>query len=146
MSAAEDEGYFFIDTNILIYAFDQSAPEKQRLAKQIIRRALETGGGSISAQVIQEFLSATHRKFKIPMTLGERHEYLLNVLEPLCHYFPSISSFEQALMIAEETGYSFYDSLILTAALESGCQTLLTEDLQHGRVIRGVVVRNPFLD
>lgn len=146
MSAAENQDYFFLDTNVLVYALDRSAPGKEPIAAKLIRDALETGRGIISAQVVQEFLNVAQRKFLRPMTLSERREFLQAVLEPLCHYFPSISSFEQAMQIAEETGYGFYDALILTAAIESGCRTLLTEDLQHGRAVQGVTIRNPFLD
>ena len=146
MSAADEYGSFLLYTNVLIYAFDQSAPEKQRVADTIIRDALVMGRGIISAQVVQEFLHASRRKFKRPMTLAERQRHFQKVLKPLCRYFPSISSYEQALLVAEETGYSFYDALIVTAAIESGCDTLLTEDLQHGRVIQGVRIVNPFAE
>ena len=145
MSAADMYGRFFLDTNILIYALDQSAPEKQRIAGQLIRDALGTGMGLISTQVVQEFLHASRRKFKQPMTLAERQHHLRVILRPLCQYFPAISSYEQALLVSEETGYTFYDALIVTAAIESGCNTLLTEDLQHGRVVQNVRVVNPFL-
>ncbi len=146
MSAADGYGHFFLDTNVLIYAFDQSAPAKQRVAEQLVRDALDTGRGIISAQVVQEFLHASRRKFKQPMTLAERQRHLQVVLKPLCHYFPSISSYELALLVAEETGYAFYDALIVTAAIESGCDTLLTEDLQHGRAVRGVKIVSPFAE
>lgn len=145
MSAADMYGRFFLDTNILIYALDQSAPEKQRIAGQLIRDALGTGMGLISTQVVQEFLHASRRKFKQPMTLAERQHHLRVILSPLCQYFPVISSYEQALLVSEETGYTFYDALIVTAAIESGCRVLYTEDLQHDRVVQNVRVVNPFL-
>ena len=145
MSAANRYGRFFLDTNILIYALDQSAPEKQRVAGQLIRDALGSGMGLISTQVVQEFLHASQRKFKQPMTLAERQHHLRVILKPLCQHFPVISSYEQAVLVSEETGYTFYDALLVTAAIESGCNALLTEDLQHGRVIQSVRVVNPFL-
>lgn len=145
MSAADSYGRYFLDTNILIYALDQSAPEKQLTAGQLVRDALSTGMGLISTQVVQEFLHASRRKFKQPMTLAERQHYLRGVLKPLCQYFPVISSYEKALLVAAETGYTFYDALIVTAAVESGCNTLLTEDLQHGRVVQSMRIVNPFL-
>lgn len=146
MSAADQFGYFFLDTNILVYALDRSEPEKQRRAGGLIREALETGQGIISGQVVQEFLYTAQRKFTQPMTLAERRQHLQTVLAPLCAYFPTVSSFDRALLIADETGYTLYDALILTAAVESACDTLLTEDLQHGRVVQGVRIVNPFLE
>jgi predicted nucleic acid-binding protein len=67
------------------------------------------------------------------------------VLLPLCEVFPDASLYSSALSIAEETGWTFYDSLIVGAALAADCSVLLTEDLQHGRTIRGMEIRNPFL-
>jgi predicted nucleic acid-binding protein len=140
------EGYFFLDTNLLVYAFDRSDPAKQHVAAQLVRDAILTGRGVISTQVVQEFLYTAQRKFKQPMTIAECRGHLQTVLEPLCRHFPSISTYERTLFIAEETGYSFYDALIVTAAVESGCRSLLTEDLQHGRVVQGVTIVNPFAE
>lgn len=144
MNVDDLEGLYFLDTNILIYALDKADPAKQRVALKLVRDAIVTGRGIISTQVVQEFLSAARRKFLQPMTIAECRGHLRNVLEPLCVYFSSISGYDRALLVAEETGYSFYDALILTAAIESGCRTLLTEDLQHGRTVQGVTILNPF--
>jgi predicted nucleic acid-binding protein len=146
MNAAEIEGYFFLDTNVFIYAHDQSAPAKQRQAAQLIRDALSTGRGMISTQVIQEFLHTAAHKFEQPMTIAECRGHLQNVLEPLCTYIPSVSTYDHALRIVEATGFTLYDALILTAAIESGCRILLTEDLQHGRQIEGLTILNPFAE
>ena len=146
MNAAEMEGFFFLDTNILIYAHDTIDPRKQQIATQLVHDAIHTGRGYISTQVVQEFLYAVLRKFKQPMTFMECHRYLQDVLEPLCAYFPSISTYDRALLIAEETGFHFYDALIVAATVESGCRTLLTEDLQSGRQIHGVTILNPFAE
>ena len=67
------------------------------------------------------------------------------VLAPLCEVFPGASLYSSALSIADETGWTFYDSLIVSAALAAKCDVLLTEDLQHGRAIRGMEIHNPFL-
>lgn len=146
MSVAEPVELFFLDTNVLIYVFDRTAPEKQRVAGELVRQAVLTGQGIISTQVVQEFLHAARRKFERPMTLDERRQHLEMVLAPLCQYFPSISFYDHALLIAEETGYAFYDALIVTAAVESGCRVLYSEDLQHDRVVRGVRLVDPFRD
>lgn len=146
MNAAESEGDFFLDTNILVYALDEANPAKQKIAAQLVREAILSGRGVISVQVVQEFLNVALTKFKQPMTVEECRGHIRNVLEPLCAYFPSISTLDRSLRIAEETGYHFYDALIVTAAIESGCRTLYSEDLQHGRVIQGLTVVNPFAE
>jgi predicted nucleic acid-binding protein len=90
-------------------------------------------------------LSVALRKFRPPMTRAEGQSYLERVLMPLCAIFPGEDLYYQALSIAEETGWSFYDSLMVSTALAAGCGVILTEDLQHGQRIRGAEIRNPFL-
>ncbi|MCA9900121.1 MAG: PIN domain-containing protein [Ardenticatenaceae bacterium] len=137
-------GKFFLDTNILVYSFDPSAPAKQQIARELIETALSSQMGVISSQVVQEFLNVSQRKFARPMGVAEARRYLNGVLLPLCQHFPSISLYDKALMLREETGYSFYDALIVAAAIEMGCKTLLSEDLQDGRTIHSVTILNPF--
>ena len=145
MSAADEPGLFFLDTNILAYGFDRTAPQKQKVAEQLLADALETQRGVISTQVVQEFVNLALRKFAQPMSIAECREYLQKVMIPICRYYPSLSSYDRALHIVEETGYHIYDALILAAALESGCRTLYSEDLQHGRQLRGLTIVNPFI-
>lgn len=142
--SAEDRDYFFLDTNVLVYLFDPDAPAKQTVAQRLLDEAMTSRRGTISTQVVQEFIHLALRKFRQPMTIAECREYLQNVLLPLCQHFPSISTYERALTIMQETGYTIYDALIVTAAVESGCRVLYTEDLQHDRVIQSVRVVNPF--
>lgn len=144
MRVADLQGYFFLDTNILVYSFDARVPAKQATARQLIAEGLRTQRGIISTQVVQEFLSVALRKFEHPLTVSEAREYLTTVLVPLCRHTPSTGFYDGALLLKEETGVSFYDALILSAAVETGCSTLLSEDLQQGRTIRGVTLRNPF--
>jgi len=144
MSVVEPEGLFFLDTNVLVYSFDIANIEKRRTAHRLVAAALTSQRGTISTQVVQEFLSISLRRFASPIKVTDLREYLDTVLAPLCLHFPSVAFYTQALMIQVETGYSWYDSLIVTAALELGCTTLFTEDMQDGRVIRGLVIRNPF--
>lgn len=146
MSAAEIDGYFFLDTNILIYALDEANPTKQQIAAQLVREAIVSGRGIISIQVVQEFLNVARSKFKQPMTIEQCRGHILNVLGPLCAQFPSMSTIDSALLLVEETGYHFYDALIVTAAIESGCHTLYSEDLQHGRKIGTLTILNPFVE
>ena len=135
---------YFIDTNVLIYSFDAQSPAKRETARKLLTEALEKGTGVISYQVIQEFLNAATRKFAVPLKLKDAEKYLEIVLEPLCEVFSSLELYHQALKIADEWRFSFYDSLIVAAALEAGCQVLYSEDLQDNQTIRGLTVRNPF--
>lgn len=144
MNVIDRSGLFFLDTNILVYSFDTTSPKKQEAAQEIITAMLRSQRGVISSQVVQEFLNVAIRKFTRPMALSEAQDYLRLVLLPLCLHYPSIAFYDRALLIQAETGFSFYDSLIVTAAIELGCQTLLTEDMQNGRTVQGVAIVNPF--
>ncbi len=145
MNASETKGAFLLDTNVLVYSFDDSAPAKQVIARDWIRESLRARRGFISSQVAQEFLNVALHKFARPMGVTEAREYLRNVLQPLCRNIMPASIFDRALLIREETGYSWYDALIVTAALEANCRWLITEDLDHGRKIGSLTIHNPFL-
>lgn len=139
-------GKFFLDTNIFIYTFDSREPAKQLRANELVIRALKTGQGVISFQVVQEFLNAARRKFASVLSPLDVQKYLVQVLTPLCQVFSSIDLYVRALEIAERWQYSFYDSLIIATALQANCQILYSEDLQHGQVIQALTIINPFLN
>ena len=135
----------FLDTNIFVYSFDSRAARKQRHAQDLIESALDTRQAVISTQVIQEFLNVASTKFIPVLNRADCQRYLDAVLAPLCEVYPSLSLYQQALDLREETGYGFYDSLIIAAALHSSCDILYSEDLQHGRAIHTLRIMNPFL-
>jgi len=137
---------FFLDTNILVYSFDEGAPEKRDRSRQLINLALQSSNGSISIQVVQEFLNAATRKFSTPMTLKDSQKYLRQVMNPLCQVYTDLPLLENGLNIQDETSYSFYDSLILAAAIKANCAVLYSEDLHHGQIVKGVKIVNPYLD
>ncbi len=137
---------YFLDTNIFIYAFDSKNKEKRKLSNKLIKNALASQKGCISYQVIQEFLNVSFRKFKKPLTLSDCQQYLNTILDPLCENYAGIGLFMKALEISERWQYSFYDSLIICAALNSKCKILYSEDLQHGQVIQELEIINPFID
>ena len=134
---------YFIDTNIFVSSFDHRQPEKQQRARALILGALETGSGIISTQVIQEFLNVATLKFATPLTIEDSKTYLRQVLNPLCQVYPTLLLYETCLDIQAETKYSFYDSLILAAAIQGGCDTLYSEDLQDGQQVRKLRIVNP---
>lgn len=135
---------FFLDTNVFVYSWDRRDPAKQSRASALVRGALESGQGVISYQVVQEFVNVALRKFAKPMTVADCLLYLETVLSPLCGVFPDAGFYAEGLRIRELTGFSYYDALIVTAALRAGCRTLYSEDLQDGREIGTLVIRNPF--
>ena len=136
---------YFIDTNILVYSFDQAAKTKQHKAQELISAGLSENNGIISYQVIQEFISLSTRKFKNTLSPQEIRKYLDEVLEPMCAVQSSSGLFSKAIRIHEETGFSFYDSLIVAGAIEGGCRTLFSEDLAHGQKLSGLEIINPFV-
>lgn len=138
----------FIDTNVFIYNIDDTDQRKNHIASSIIRGALSATGGSrfcISHQVIQECLSAALRKATIPMDHATARDYLRTVLIPLWRVYPSAAFYQRGLDLQQRYRFSFYDSLIIAAAQEAGCNTLYSEDLQHAQVIGGLRIENPFL-
>ncbi len=136
---------FFLDTNILAYAFTRQSPDKRKRALQLMELGLNTGAGTISFQVAQEFLNLSQRKLTPPMTLGEAQVFLHEVLAPLCRVFPSMTLLSSALEIRDRYKFHFYDSLIVAAALEAGCERLYSEDLQHGQQTAQLRIENPFV-
>lgn len=133
MSAADP----FLDTNILLYLLSGDA-EKADSAE-----ALLAAGGVISVQVLNEFASVASRKLAMPMA------EIREVLATLRAVFKVVPLTEEthdlALSLAERYGYSIYDAIILAAALQAGCQTLVTEDMQDGQIIEGQLkIWNPF--
>jgi predicted nucleic acid-binding protein len=136
---------YFIDTNILIYGFDDRQPDKQACSLALIGDALHTGNGMISSQVVQEFLNVATRKFTVPLKPEDARIYLQKVLHPLCQVFPDLNLYESALDLQGRAHFSFYDSLILAGAFKGGCTLLYSEDFQHGQQIDSLKVVNPFL-
>lgn len=128
----------FLDTNVLVYSMVTDDP------RSAIATALLERGGTISVQVLNEFTSTAIRKLKrswsdVTAALAAFRKLLPNPL-PV-----TLAMHEAALEIAQRDRLSFYDALIVAAALEAGCSTLLTEDMQDGRVIDGrLTIQNPF--
>ena len=79
------------------------------------------------------------------MKIEDAREYLRIVMNPLCQVYPDLALYESCLELRVETKYSFYDSLIIAAAIRGGCDVLYSEDLQDGQQVRGVKVINPYL-
>ena len=89
-------GKYFLDTNILVYTFDQSQLQKQEISRNLVKNALNKQSGCISYQVIQEFLNIASRKFANPLSVDDCQTYLNQVLELLCEVFSSTALFHRA--------------------------------------------------
>ncbi len=137
---------FFIDTNIFAYMFDQGAPDKARIASQLVRDAIATQKGIVSYQVVQEFFQVAFRRFATPFTPAEAEQYLTSVFRPLLSIHSSPALYVEALRLRHAHKLQWYDSLIVAAALEAQCTRLYSEDFQHGQAFRGLIVTNPFRD
>jgi predicted nucleic acid-binding protein len=135
---------YFIDTNIFIYSFDKTNPTKMIKSQSIISQALEKNNGSISTQVIQEFANVAIKKFSNPMKSKDLRIYMNEVLFPLCSVFPNFELLEESVEIHERYKYSFYDSMIISAAIISGSNILLSEDLKDKQKIENINILNPF--
>ncbi len=111
----------FLDTNVLVYCFDSGEPEKRRRARVLVEEALRDGSAIISTQVTQEFLNLATRKFAKTLVGDDLRAYLDGVTGASLQGVPDSALFRLALEIQSETGYSFYDSLIVAGALKGGC-------------------------
>jgi predicted nucleic acid-binding protein len=136
---------FFLDTNVFAYMFDEAAPNKRQRAANLVDHALATNEGVISFQVVQEFMSLAFRRFQSPLSSTEAEQFLAMTLGPLLAVQSSHVLYWQALHLSRRYSLSWYDSLIVAAALEADCRILYTEDLQHGQIFDSLRVQNPFL-
>ncbi len=134
---------YFLDTNIIVYSFDSDSDKSIR-SQELIKQGLTDQSGVISYQVIQEFVNVSTRKFKTSLTHNDCSLYCQRVLFPLCQVYPSEDFYIDALDVSERWKYSFYDSLIISAASLANCNILYSEDLQHNQKIRNLTIINPY--
>lgn len=136
--SAED----FLDTNIFVYMLDGSDDFKRQRAEELVQRSLSRGTGCISYHVVQETLNVATRK--LGFAEDDSRTLLTHVLAPLWTVHPSASLYELGLEVRGRYGFSFYDSIIVAGAIESGCSRLYTEDLQHGQRVESLTIEDPF--
>ena len=133
----------FFDTNILVYLFDADAPAKRDRAREVFSSEVEAGRFVTSTQVLQEFYVAVTRKLSVPLAAEEAEEAVTALAElPVTSVDPRLIL--QGIRRGREMQVSFWDALIIEAALAAGAGRLLTEDLQHGREVAGLKIENPF--
>jgi predicted nucleic acid-binding protein len=128
----------FLDTNVLVYANSQG-DDRTANARQLL-----VNGGVVGAQVLNEFAAVAHAK--LGFTWAEVQEAIENIVILCPNPRPlGVETHLRALGICKRYGFSIWDGLIVAAAAEAHCAKLLTEDLQHGQVVDGVRIENPFL-
>ena len=132
----------FLDTNILVYAEDQSEPIKRKQAVQLILEHKRQRTGVVSLQVLQEFFTTVTKKYKLEPGIAR---YKVEFHSRFIVAEPTVNDILAAIDIHRFHGFSYWDALILRMAKQTGCRVLLTEDLQHGQVFEGVRIVNPFL-
>lgn len=134
----------FLDSNVLVYAHDASAGAKHEIAKAMVGDLWERRSGVLSSQVLQEWFVIVTGKIQKPMGVSTAR----GIVEDLLSWEMVVndgSSVLRAVDIHQRLGFSFWDSLILQAALRGGASRLLTEDLKDGQKVDGLRIENPFL-
>ena len=128
----------FFDTNVLVYTV--TLDPRKRQADRILRT-----GGIVSVQVLNEFANVARNKLRHEWrTITYALEQFRLSFEAVCPL--TLDTHVAAVSLAEDNGLAFYDALIVASAIEAGCDTLYTEDMQHDRAIGGLTIRNPFIE
>ena len=135
----------FIDTNILVYAFDHSAGQKHLTASQLVRECWENETGCLSIQVLQEFYVTVTRKISNPIDPLIARQIISDLAEWRLQT-PGASDVLQAIEFQYTYRLSFWDAMILQSAVRLGCTQIWTEDMNHGQSFGPVRVVNPFIE
>lgn len=135
----------FLDTNIFVYLFDETDERRREIARRLVHEGIESGAACISFQVVQETLAVLTGKLKKRATPSEARQFLAGVLVPLWRLMPSPALYSRGLELQERYSLSFYDALIIAAAIEGGCTRLWSEDMQDGLRVDRLTIRNPFV-
>ncbi len=138
-----DEAPVFVDTNVLVYAYDESEPDRRAIAQETLSELMRSNRLRLSTQVLQELYVTLTRKVADRLA----PDRALPLLEHLAAWPVQTTDFaliREAILLSRDAVLSFWDSLIVMAAVRSGARILCTEDLSHGQVIMGVEIQNPF--
>ncbi|MBS3920859.1 MAG: PIN domain-containing protein [Deltaproteobacteria bacterium] len=133
----------FVDTNILVYSHDVDAEQKHQIAQNILLELWKNRNGALSVQVLQEFYVTMTRKVLHPIPPNS----VRNIIRDYFSWHIEINDLNSILIasrIGEDYKISFWDALIVAAALKAKADKILTEDLQAGQIIEGIPIENPF--
>ena len=139
-----DPGFEFVDTNVLVYAYDQSAAEKHEQARALIEQLWQTKMGCLSIQVLQEFYVTVTQKVAQPLP----KPVAAQIVEDFGVWRVHVPRIEDLILAIDwQIRYqtSFWDAMILYSAAQLGCKVLWSEDLNTGQLYQQVQVNNPFL-
>ena len=134
----------FVDTNVVIYAHDARDLRKQRIAQDLLEDLSIHSQAVVSSQVVQEFCHVMLRGERPLMVMTDLKTVLSEVLFPLMNHTPDPSFYESALDLHNRYSLGYYDALIVQSAIDLGCDTLYSEDLQAGQKFGKLTVINPF--
>jgi predicted nucleic acid-binding protein len=132
----------FVDTNILIYAYDVDAKSKHEAARRVLQQLWEEGSGVLSMQVLQEFYVNVTRKIPHPIPKESARGVVSSYISWCIDTTPAEIS--AAFQIEDQSRIGFWDALIVASALKSGASRILSEDLNAGQKIAGILIENPF--
>ena len=137
------KGADFIDTNILVYAYDNHFPDKQQRAQEILIRAVKNGSGVLSTQVLGEFFTVVTEKIKVPLSVKNARD-IIKYMGSMPVQEIDLLIVNRAIDTLEQYKISYWDSLIIAAAERAGCNHILSEDLNAGQKYYEMEVINPF--
>ena len=140
---SEHKDLQFVDTNVLVYAHDLSAERKHARAQDLIRELWGTGLGCLSVQVLQEFYVNVTRKVAQPLA-PETAAQIIGDLSTWQVHRPGAQDVLDAIALQSRYQVSFWDAMIVASAVQLGCRTIWSEDLNSGQVYGSVIVSNPF--
>lgn len=140
---SEPRNLQFVDTNILIYAHDLSSGQKHTQARGLIQELWQSGEGCLSVQVLQEFYVNVTQRVAKPLALEVAAQIIADLSVWQIHR-PGVEDVLDAIRLQDRYQISFWDAMIIASAVQLGCQTLWTEDLNSGRVYDRVTVLSPF--
>jgi len=133
----------FVDSNVVVYAYDRSAPGKQAVAQDLLKQGVLDAGIVISVQVLGEFFNAVTRRIEKPMTADEAREAVDRIkVIPVTDL--DLQLVERAIDTHQQYHISYWDSMIVASAEKAGCTEILSEDLNEGQSYHGITVVNPF--
>jgi len=138
-------GRSFLDTNILIYCFDKNVDFRFK-AENLLRQLYQSEDCFISSQVVVEFCRAAQQKLNPPLSMAAIRDFI-NTLPTARTVLVTIPIIEHATILQEKYRLSFWDSVIISAALSIGCEKLYTQDMQSGQLIENqLLIINPFVN
>jgi predicted nucleic acid-binding protein len=135
--------YQFVDTNVLVYAYDRSAGKKHEQARALLAELWASGNGRLSIQVLQEFYVVISRKIGKPLS-PENAAQIVADLGTWEHHAPGLQDLQDAIRLQTRYQLSFWDAMIVASAQHLRCPLLWSEDLNDGQRFGDVLVKNPF--